>query len=97
MEPTSSRLLQGRRLRYLLTLIVHRADRPLTVKELVTALEDGGFTVDGRPSKTVSDALRWEIGRGRVVRVGRGTYVRGHLPRSTAAFLRRHLRENHAA
>jgi len=38
----------------------------------------------GRPSKAISDALRWERERGRVFRRGRGRYGPAHLlPRST--------------
>jgi len=39
--------------------------------------------VQGRPSKAVSDALRWEIEHGRVRRLGRGRYGPAYIPRST--------------
>nr|WP_234781395.1 hypothetical protein [Mycobacterium tuberculosis] len=42
-----------------------------------------GFGVRGRASKVVSEALRWEIGRDRVYRLGRGRYGPGYIPRST--------------
>ena len=51
--------------------------------ELIAGLAYWGFAVDGRPSKTVSDALRWERRRGRVMRRGRGLYSAGEMPRST--------------
>ena len=57
---------------------------PLTVAELVAELHSWGFTVNGRPSKTVSDTLRWEMRRDRVRRRGRGRYQQGCVPRSTA-------------
>ena len=86
--------IAGRNLRYLLTVVLHAEARPMTVTELIGAVEGLGLEVDGRPSKTVSDALRWEVGKGRVVKVGRSVYRRGRMPRSTAAFIRRHLREH---
>jgi hypothetical protein len=48
-----------------------------------------------RASKTISDALRWEVKRGRVVRLGQGRYGPGTMPRSTAQRIhaRAHRRE----
>ena len=63
--------VRGIELRYLLT--THLFDHgPATVEELVEALTYQGFDIGGRASKSVSDALRWEIGRGRAIRVRRG-------------------------
>jgi hypothetical protein len=84
-------LLHGIELRYALTLTLVRAGVPLTVPELVRALEREGFTVPGRASKEVSDALRWEVGWGRVVRVRRGVYVAGHMPKQTLSRIRRRV------
>jgi hypothetical protein len=74
--------LQGISLRYVLTmhLAVHG---PATITEMIDALRWHGFRVHGRASKAISDALRWEIGRGRVRRLGRGTYGPGCMPRGT--------------
>ncbi|WIM85996.1 hypothetical protein PT015_13750 [Candidatus Mycobacterium wuenschmannii] len=74
--------LRGIALRYVLTqnLAVHG---PATITQLLEALEHHGFRVRGRPSKVVSDALRWEIEHGRVHRIGRGRYGPGYTPRST--------------
>lgn len=74
--------LRGIELRYVLTmhLLLHG---PATVAELITVLDWHGFRVRGRPSKAVSDALRWELARGRVYRRGRGRYVPGYVPRAT--------------
>ncbi len=74
--------LQGIELRYVLTmhLFIHG---PATIAELMEALSWHGFCVRGRASKAVSDALRWEIGRGRVRRLGRGLYGPRYMPRAT--------------
>lgn len=85
--------LSGIDLRYLLTLILRGAGRPLTVAELIRAVERAGFAVHGRPSKTISDALRWEIARGRVERLGRGVYGFAHAPRPTLHRMRRRIDE----
>jgi hypothetical protein len=82
-EPTSPLLLRSTDLRYVLTRILQLFG-PMTVAELVTELHRWGFTVAGRPSKTVSDTLRWEMRRDRVRRQGRGVYRQGCVPRSTA-------------
>jgi len=77
-----SRRLYGIELRYVLTvqLAVHG---PATIAELIDALKWHGFCVRGRPSKVISDALRWEIERGRVQRLARGLYGSGYMPRGT--------------
>lgn len=79
---TTPRVVRGTDLRYLLTRLL-QLNGPLTVAELVARLYGEGFAVPGRPSKTVSDSLRWENGRGRVWRIGRGRYKAGEMPRST--------------
>jgi hypothetical protein len=75
-------LLRGIELRYVLTwhLAVHG---PATVADLIDVVGYHGFRVQGRPSKAVSDALRWEIDHGRVHRLGRGRYGPAYVPRST--------------
>lgn len=75
-------IIRGIELRYVLTmqLALHG---PATISELMDALRWHGFRVRGRSSKAVSDALLWEIGRGRVHRLGRGRYGPGYLPRAT--------------
>lgn len=69
-------------LRYALTLYLHQHG-PATVAELINALEYQNFEISGRPSKAVSDALRWEMAHGRVARTGRGRYRPLEMPRST--------------
>ena len=78
--------LSGRPLRYVLTVILSERG-PLTVAELAAAIEQEGFALAGRPSKTISDALRWEIAHERVVRLGRGRYGPGVMPRQTHAWI----------
>ena len=74
--------LRSTNLRYTLTRLLQLCG-PSTVAELVAALRQWGFTVDGRPSKTVSDALRWEMEHDRVRRIGRGLYRAGGMPIGT--------------
>jgi hypothetical protein len=80
------KVLHGIELRYVLTtnLAVHGA---ATVAEMVDLLDYQGFVVAGRASKTVSDALRWEMRRGRVRRLRRGKYGPGDMPRSTEHYI----------
>ena len=68
--------------RYLVVRLFERGGEA-TITELVDDLHGEGFGVPGRPSRTVSDALRTEVARGRVVRVTRGLYALGHVPRTT--------------
>jgi len=81
-DSTGRRVLRGTELRYALVRLIQLTG-PATVPELIAGLAYWGFAVDGRPSKTVSDALRWERRRGRVMRRGRGLYSAGEMPRST--------------
>lgn len=74
--------LRGIELRYALTMYLLQHG-PTTVKQLVDAMQWQGFAIEGRPSKMVSDALRWERQRGRVCRLGRGLYGPGYVPRGT--------------
>lgn len=83
--------IAGLHLRYLLTL--HLADcGESSIDGVVAAVERTGFSLTGRPSKAVSDALRWEVRRGRVVRLGRGRYGPGTMPRQTRSWMRRRMR-----
>jgi hypothetical protein len=74
--------LHGIELRYVLTLHLFQHG-PATVTELIDLLGWHGFRVRGRPSKAVSNALRWEIGRGRVRRLRRGLYGPAYIPHAT--------------
>ena len=83
-------VLSGRSLRYALVLEL-LSHGTLSTRDLVAYLEARGYTVPGRASKTVSDALRWEVRRGRVVRDGRNCYRAGHVAKSTGSYMRSRL------
>lgn len=74
--------LRGIELRYVLTMHLS-SHGPASITELADALAWHGFAVAGRASKSISDALRWEMGYGRVRRLGRGLYGPGWMPRGT--------------
>jgi hypothetical protein len=74
--------VRGIDLRYLLTAYLFDHG-PATVDELVDALTYHGFRPAGRASKSVSEALRWEIFQRRAVRLRRGRYRPGTMPRAT--------------
>jgi hypothetical protein len=74
--------LRGIELRYVLTHYLFHHGR-CSITELAAELDSRGFTVAGRPSKAISDALRWEREHGRVFRAGRGCYRPASMPRST--------------
>jgi hypothetical protein len=74
--------VRGTDLRYLLTTYLFDHGTA-TVDELVDSMTYQGFDIGGRPSKSVSDALRWEVQRGRVVRCNRAQYCAGFMPRAT--------------
>ncbi|MGH3641710.1 MAG: hypothetical protein ACRDUX_22080 [Mycobacterium sp.] len=78
----NTRELRGIELRYALTLYLAQHGRQ-TIPQLIRAMTHQGFHFGGRPSKAISDALRWEIGRDRVRHISRGVYGPGAIPRST--------------
>lgn len=79
---TNAITLRGIELRYVLTHYLLHHGR-CSIAELAAELDSRGFAVPGRPSKAISDALRWERERGRVYRRGRGLYGPAGMPRST--------------
>ena len=79
--------------RYLLIVtLLERPGREATVAELVDALEVGGVVFERRASKVVSDAMRANVGIGRVQRVSRGRYRIGHIARSSRYDIERRVR-----
>lgn len=92
VDPTvTPTLVWGLELRYLLTVALLDQGREVTLAELIGMIESDGFAIEGRRSKTVSDALRWEARKGRVVRLGRARYGPGRMPRSTEWWIRRRV------
>ena len=76
-------VVHGLEFRSLLILALLKRGAPMHVRELAEAVEREGFAPPGRPGKAVSDALRWEMNLGRARRLGRGTYVAGHVANVT--------------
>lgn len=80
--------VRGRALRFVLVDEL-MAVPEMSVAQLAAAVAEHGFTLGGRASKVISDALRWEVRRGRVVRLRRGWYAFRRAPASTARRIRR--------
>jgi len=60
----------------------------MTLPQIIAGVEALGFSIPGRASKGVSDALRWEVRKGRAVRLGRSLYRTDSMPRSTEWWIR---------
>ena len=88
---TQGTVLTGRRLRYAVAVLLHEAQRTMTLHELAEQLGKQGHTTSVDPRKAVSDALRWELHRGRAVRVRRGHYLSNGLHPSTLRWMRAQL------
>ncbi|BBX97829.1 hypothetical protein [Mycobacterium lacus] len=86
----NSLCLHGIEVRYVLTMHLSQHG-PATIAEMIDALRWHGFCVRGRASKAISDALRWEIERGRVYRLGRGRYRSADIPRATEYRIRQRV------
>jgi hypothetical protein len=85
-----SRVLRGIELRYALTMHLFQHG-PSDVPALIEALTWHGFEIGGRASKSVSDALRWEMAHCRVRRLGRGRYGPIDMPRATEYRIRKRV------
>lgn len=91
--------VSGRAIRYLVLAELIRSGQAMNVAELVDKLRGQEVLLPSRPSKAVSDALRWEVRKGRIVKIRRGIYQIGYVPRSTRYWIlnrsndyrRRHL------
>ena len=84
--------LSGKTLRWVVCILLRDAQCAMTVAEIVAAVEALDYLIPGaRAGKAVSDALRWEVRRGRVRQIQRGLYAAGLLPRSTAYGLRKRV------
>jgi hypothetical protein len=86
--------VRGTDLRYLLTAYLFDHG-PATIDELTDALTYHGFRPVGRASKSVSDALRWEIAHGRVIRLRRGRYRPAIMQRATEHRIFKRVRALH--
>jgi hypothetical protein len=91
MYRTQRSLRPGRELRYRLSLLLLDTGRTLTTAQLVAAMEEVGFPFQGRPSKVIADALRWEVKKGRVRYLGRAHYRTGTIPPTTVRWMRREV------
>lgn len=88
--------IAGTALRHAICVCLLEANAPLTLSEVVAGLEHLAVVVPGRASKTVSDALRWEVRNGRAIRVRRSVYQAGSMPRSTEWWIRRQVASRHS-
>jgi len=86
-----SGVVGGRELRYVLTWRIRQEPGPVSVAELARWCDQVGIVLTGRPSKVISDSLRWEVIWGRVERVSRGLYRFGRVPRSTWVWIKRRV------
>ena len=92
-EIGASGAMRGRPLRYVLVQLLHNSHGAMTVRDLIAGCEAAGVVFDDRASKLISDALRWEVRRGRVSRLARGVYAFAGAPRSTMWRIRRRVAE----
>ena len=75
--------LRGLDLRSAVVVLLLARQRPATLVDLASMLRRDGFDVGPAPTKTIADALRWEVRRGRVARVGRGIYAAGTVAKAS--------------
>ncbi len=76
--------LYGRVLRHAILALLLSTRRPMSIESILRALESGGDYVGGAyPRKVLADALGHEVTRGRVLRVRRGWYRSGRVPKTT--------------
>ena len=97
MFVTSHPTLVGLELRYALVVALVESQRTMSIEELGGTVESWGFEIGGRRSKTISDALRWERRRGRVLQVRRGRYRQGHVPRGSLHRMQRTIAQRREA
>lgn len=82
------RSVGSRELRYLAVAELIESGRPMTAMELAATIQARGLAIRAlKPNKAVSDALRWEVAKGRVVKPARGVFVAGRMPRSTKSWI----------
>lgn len=92
-DPKEPAVIRGLQLRSVLVLSLVERSEPMSVADLVAAVERLGFAAPGRAGKAIADALRWEVRRGRVRRLGRDSYGSGHVARVTRFRMRARVAE----
>lgn len=81
--------LTGKTLRWVVCLLLRDNRKEMSISEIVIEVRKAGYEIAAsREGKAISDALRWEVQRGRVVLVRRGVYARGFMQRSTEYSMR---------
>lgn len=84
VRPTGTVRLYGKAVRQAALAILLDNRTPTSVSSILWRLSTRGVEVLGpQPHKQVADALRWEVAKGRVVRVRRGVYLARAVPRTT--------------
>lgn len=77
--------LRGASVREAAVAVLINARRPLTILEIIQRLDRRGCVLPGpKPRQVLADGLGHEVKKGRVVRVRRGVYEIGRVPRTTA-------------
>ncbi len=66
-----SQIRDGVRLRHVICARLLEEQSAVTVPEIAAMVEAFGLSIPGRSGKVMSDALRWEVRKGRVVRLER--------------------------
>lgn len=64
-------------LRYAILLVMDGVTTPASVDDIAGAIQRLGVRAPERQGKWISDALRTEVRKGRVIRTGRDRYVAG--------------------
>jgi hypothetical protein len=85
---TSTVTVTGLDLRAVCLVVLAARGQPMALRDLDREVRAAGFTPPGRPGKAIADALRWEVRRGRVRRVGPGRYAAGVIAKSTGHRMR---------
>jgi hypothetical protein len=94
VEGTGRTEVSGLLLRYAILAVMEGVTRPAGVREIADSIGRFGVRTPSREGKLVSDALRTEVRKGRVMRVGRDLYVGGHpLSERTRSRIQASLRE----
>ena len=87
VPPTRDRR-RADRVRAAICITLLDADTPLSISELVAALRRWGLPLGEHANKTVADAIRWELQRHHVRKVGRGRFAIDRLSKTTAFYMR---------